>query len=59
MAVYAFPSRESEGLIPFLDQPESSSKRVLLDWTELIFIIILQISMFISVFSVFVHENVR
>ena len=27
--------------------------------TVLIFIIILQISMFISVFSVFVHENVR
>ena len=35
MAVYAFPSREGEELIPFLDQPESSSKRVLLDWTEL------------------------
>ena len=32
--------------------------RVLSD-KGLIFIIILQISMFISVFSVFVHENVR
>ena len=35
-AVYAFPSREGEVLIPFADQPpESSSERVLLDWNEL------------------------
>ena len=35
-AVYAFPSREGEVLIPFTDQPpESSSERVLLDWNKL------------------------
>ena len=35
-AVYAFPSREGEVLIPFTDQPpESSSERVLLDWNQL------------------------
>ena len=34
-AVYAFPSREGEVLIPFTDQPpESSSTRVLLDWND-------------------------
>ena len=35
-AVYAFPSRDGEVLIPFTDQPpESSSERVLLDWNTL------------------------
>ena len=35
-AVYAFPSREGEVLIPFTDQPpEPPSKRGLLDWNEL------------------------
>ena len=35
-AVYAFPSREGEVLIPFADQPpEPPSKRGLLDWNEL------------------------
>lgn len=35
-AVYAFPSREGEILIPFLDQPpEPPAKRGLLDWNEL------------------------
>ena len=35
-AVYAFPSREGEKLIPFTDQPpEPPSKRGLLDWNEL------------------------
>ena len=35
-AVYAFPSREGEVLIPFVDQPpEPPSKRGLLDWNEL------------------------
>ncbi len=33
-AVYAFPSREGEVLIPFADQPPPS-ERVLLDWSEL------------------------
>ena len=33
-AVYAFPSREGEVLIPFADQPPPS-ERVLLDWNEL------------------------
>ena len=35
-AVYAFPSREGEVLIPFSDQPpEPPSERGLLDWNEL------------------------
>ena len=35
-AVYAFPSREGEVLIPFADQPpEPPSARGLLDWNEL------------------------
>ncbi len=35
-AVYAFPSREGEILLPFIDQPpEPPSKRGLLDWNEL------------------------
>ena len=35
-AVYAFPSRDGEVLIPFTDQPpESSSERGLLDWNTL------------------------
>ena len=35
-AVYAFPSREGEVLIPFTDQPpDPPSKRGLLDWNEL------------------------
>ena len=33
-AVYAFPSREGEVLIPFADQPPPS-ERVLLDWSQL------------------------
>ena len=33
-AVYAFPKREGEVLIPFADQPKPSSDRVLLDWSE-------------------------
>ena len=33
-AVYAFPNREGEVLIPFADQPPPS-ERVLLDWSEL------------------------
>ena len=33
-AVYAFPSREGEVLIPFTDQPPPS-ERVLLDWSQL------------------------
>ena len=34
-AVYAFPSREGEELIPFTDQPpKPSSDRALLDWNE-------------------------
>lgn len=33
-AVYAFPNREGEVLIPFTDQPPPS-ERVLLDWNEL------------------------
>ena len=32
-AVYAFPSREGEVLIPFADQPPPS-ERVLLDWSK-------------------------
>ena len=33
-AVYAFPRREGEVLIPFTDQPPPS-ERVLLDWSKL------------------------
>ena len=34
-AVYAFPSREGEVLIPFADQPPTpASERGLLDWNE-------------------------
>ncbi len=33
-AVYAFPSREGEKLVPFTDQPKPSSDRILLDWSE-------------------------
>lgn len=33
-AVYAFPSREGEVLIPFSDLPKSNSNRVLLDWSK-------------------------
>ena len=34
LAIHAFPNIEGETLIPFMDQPKSSSNRVLLDWSE-------------------------